>query len=474
MIRIANRLRARRIGREEGAALVTAVVMGFIFAILAISVFAIAYYEYGQVTYRDQSASAFWLADAAIEHAKGEIFLDTLWAAGFDSIARAEGWYSLSVSETTFEGNPATYLYAQGFVPRPGGGYVERDIEVFADVGPSLMEFALFSMHDIEARGTPGVCGLVHANGDVDDGGNSFDELADSCEGRGDHISDGFVVYPPGMRTEPAYYPGTTYYYVLGELVHADGPGNAWIASANLAGASPTDTLWLRTGLPVRKVDQVSTTYSANPPRLSFDFAGPAQIAAMFDWATGSCFLSTAAGDSNVIVNFGEHLLGGTAWKTDLDFHDNPAYDEPILSSVFNTRYTSADTSLIALTDSINWDGGNTELSIVNFLPENGIALLIHSIAMSGPAQILIGSPTQPAVFYITGSITGNFNANGDIYGTTIVLGEIDRITGTVDFHYDPDFQENLPPYLQPFWPEPPPGHVEILLWREVPPKYGS
>jgi hypothetical protein len=455
---------------DSGAALLITIVLGLILAVLGIAVFSLAFYEMNQTTYRDQSASAFWLADAAIEHAKGEIFLDTLWTAGFDSVARGEGWYNLIVSDTLFEGEPATYWYAQGYVPRGAGGFVERDIEVFADVGAALMEFALFSMTYIEARGTPGVCGLVHANEEVDDGGNSFIELADSCRGRGDHISDGFVVYPPGMRTEPAYYPNTTYYYVLGQPAHGAGAGLAWIANADTTGADPADTLRLRNGLLVARVDTIPTVYTAT--RLQFAFLDAAAINDLFHWSTGRCSLDTAKGDSVVIVNFGEYIAGGTPWVTNLDFDDAPAYPAPIRSSIFNTRYLSADTSLVALTDSINWIGGNNVFSHLKILPENGITLLIHAIDMAGPAQIEFGSPTQPGVVYITGSITGNFNANGNIYGTTIVLGKCDRITGTVDFHYDPDFQENLPPYLVPFWPTPPPGHVKVLLWREVPPRY--
>ena len=69
--------------------------------------------------------------------------------------------------------------------------------------------------------------------------------------------------------------------------------------------------------------------------------------------------------------------------------------------------------------------------------------------------------------------ITGSFGANGNVYGTTIVLGSIDKLTGNIDFHYEPGYKPNLPPYLQPFWQNSS-GHLEVLLWREVKPRYQS
>ncbi len=490
--------------RDEGMALITVVILGLIFSILGFTLFAMATFEFNQATYRDQSASAFWLAEAAIEHAKGEVFKHIKWEAGFDSVPRAEGWYNLAVSDTTYNGKDVTYWYAQGYVPRPGGGFVERDIEVFADLGPSGFEYALFSMHDIECTGNVLVCGLVHANEEIDAGGNCFDfgpqGAPDSCRGGVENISQEFEVLPPGMRTEPSFYPNTTYYYVVGDPNAGPGPGQARIVRA----LTPITPVWadstqvgvtlvtIRTpstadndirGI-VRSTldasDGVGVVYGGGT-QISYNFPSTAAINTMFNWAAGKCTLDTrwnGTPDQNdyVIVNFGEYeteVSPSKAFRSNVDFHDSPSYAAPIQSSVFNTRYTTSDFSLEALTDSINWEGGNTKLSTVSFQPENGLALLIHAIDMSGPAQIEIGTPAKPAVFYITGSITGNFNANGNIYGTTIVLGRIDQLTGNVDFYYQSGYQTNLPPYLQPFWQNPS-GHAEILVWREVPPKYRS
>jgi hypothetical protein len=463
-------------------ALLMVIMLGLVFSVLAITLFAMASYEYDQVTYRDQSASAFWLAEAAIEHAKALIFIDSLWSAGFDSVPKAEGWYSLTISDTNYAGSAARVFDAQGFVPRATGGYVERRIEYVARITPPAWDFALFAMGYIEARGNPDVCGRVHSNGNIDDGGSSLDQLSDSCVGGdGDYMSEGFVVIPPAMVTEPSFYPATTYYYVVGNPA---GAGPAWIVEPD-----PSGLYTLGSGITVRRElathggaqDNITATYTTagGNPYVEFEFLTTAAISGVFDWTTGKCNRNAAAGDTNVIVNFGEFIAAGPSvpspapvFRSNIRIDDNPAYDAPILSSLFNTRYISSDTSEVARTTTTNWTGGNTVLSHAMFLPENGIALLIHDMYDTGPAQIEIGTPDKPAVFYITGSLTGNINANGNVWGTTIVLGVIDRLDGNINFHYDPDFQDALPPYLQPSFWTPSHGLVETLLWREVPPKY--
>ncbi len=492
--------RRGRDSRDEGMALITVVILGLIFSILGFTLFAMATFELNQTTYRDQSASAFWLAEAAIEHAKGEVFKHIQWDAGFDSVPRAEGWYNLTVSDSTYNGKDVTYWYAQGFVRRPDGRFVERDIEVFADLGPAGFEYALFSMHDIIAGGNAGVCGLVHANGEVDNGGNSFDpQLDDSCRGGEENITEDFEVLPPGMRTEPAFYPNTSYYYIVGDPAAGPGPGQVWILRA----LTQTGPVWADSLLPgavlhsirsgnggvgdiramvvgtLDATDGPSVVYGGNS--VSYRFKNPTDLNNVFHWTTGKCkrdirWDGTPDENKYVIVNFGEYVDRTTPKFANLDFDDNPAYDAPIQSSVINTRYSPpgvGDFSLTSLVETANWFGGNNVLSHVKFVPENGLALLIHNITMSGPAQIEIGTPAKPAVFYLTGSITGSFSANGNIYGTTIVLGTIDKLVGTIAFHYEPGYQLNLPPYLQPFWQNPS-GHAEILFWREVPAKYQS
>ncbi|MCI0637284.1 MAG: hypothetical protein L0206_25715, partial [Actinobacteria bacterium] len=284
-------------------ALVAVVIMGLVLTILGMTLFGMATYEYNQATYRDRSASAFWLAEAAIERAKGGIFRSQHWSVGFDSIASGEGWYKLAIGDTTIYGDSARYIFAQGFVPRAAGGYVERAIEVFGAVGAAAFEYALFSMNDIEARGNPGVCGLVHANGEVDDGGSALDQLADTCRGGyDDYVSEGFVVIPPAMRTPAQYYPFHSYYYVVGEPGHAPGAGRALVYRALTPGAAVcADSLaigavleTIRDGTRVMLKDSLDALQDGVPvlytvDRVSYGFLTTAAIDKTFHWTAGEC-----------------------------------------------------------------------------------------------------------------------------------------------------------------------------------------
>ena len=209
--------------------------------------------------------------------------------------------------------------------------------------------------------------------------------------------------------------------------------------------------------------------YTGGGSEITWQFDATAEIAQYFNQSTGIFKLDTDANDQDVIVNFGEYLEGTAPRVTNLQFVDNVNYDAPIVSTVINTRYMSADTSAIARTDSINWDGGNTDLSQVMFIPTNGLALLVHTVDTPGDAKVYMGTIDNPALFYVTGCIN-RFNANGALYGTTIVLGNITDMRGTPGFWFDPGYIENLPDYLQQQFGSS--GFAEVLFWRELPPSY--
>lgn len=454
-------------------ALVSVIILGFIFTILGLTLYSMAKYEFGQATRRDQSGSAFFLADAAIEHAKAEIFNDILWSAGFDSVASGEGYYSLAVTDSSFEGEPATHLYARGFVPLPGGGFVERDVEVFAERIAAALQCAIYSQNEIHTNGNVGVCGCVHGNVIIDAGGSSLEAPGDCAESGG--LTDGFEVVPPVLRTHPDYYPNTTYYYVVGKKM-------APFDEVLVVRPDPTGPLTMRDGVTtVRQVASIPAgaggaiaQYMAGNV-IDYQFDDTAEIAAMFDWTTGICLLDVGEGDTDVVVNFGEYLKDGPGYRSDLEFEDNNTYDSPVLSTIFNTRYTGADTmNVAALTDSANWTGGNNQLKQIELRPQNGIALGIHTIDMPGPAKIQVGTDEEPALVYVTGSIT-KLNANGYLYGTTIVLGDITSMNGNVDFYYDGGYVDQLPPYLLDSWDwSGISGALTVRVWREPVPLYTS
>ena len=369
--------RPRRRSDERGMALVAVVFLGMLFTIMGLAVFALSGYEYGQATQRDDSGSAFWFADAAIEHAKAEIFNDITWDAGFDSVSLSgtdEGYYSLAIGDTVYDGEPATWMFARGFIRRPGAGVVERDVEVFARVSPAGFLYALFSMDSINTTGNVGVCGLVHGNDLIDDGGSSLGAPNDSsCEAE-TVLSDSFEVIPPGIRTEPSFYPNTTYYYVVGKpsgpydrvIILRARVGGAWVVRGGITADSVGFMLDENGG-------NARVNYSG--ATIVYQFANTANVNAMFNQTTGVCSLRT--GDNTVIVNFGEHLQGSAvSWISDLKLGDTNSFPNPVQSTVINTRYiensSPQDVSIEALTNTDNWAGGNFEFQQIQMIPTNG------------------------------------------------------------------------------------------------------
>jgi hypothetical protein len=450
-----------------------------LFTIMGLAVFALSGYEYGQATQRDNSGSAFWLADAAIEHAKAEIFNDITWDAGFDSVSLSgtdEGYYSLEVSDMVYNGEDVTRLYARGFVRRPGGISVERDIEVFAKIEPAALQYALFSMNCIDAGGDVEVCGRVHGNECVEAGGNSFNQ-PNACNFESE-LTDSFVVIPPGIRTEPQFYPGHTYYYVVGKKngLPAD---SVWVFVPDAV--NWTDNIRTAGGIRVRKVASIQcgsgTQYLASyfgngkgGPNAGIDYRfNTAKINLYLDQANGLFKRDVGAGDQGVVVNFGEFLNGAPSRVADLDLDDAPAYPAPIVSTIFNTRFVGPDTMITDLVDTDNWTGGVTTFRNICFAPTNGFAIAVHSANLPGNANILMGTPLFPCLFYVTGDMDP-FNADGELFGSTIVLGDVDRLNGGPNFNYDPNFIDNLPDYLQQQYGSS--GFTEVLFWREVPPVY--
>lgn len=451
--------------RERGVALLTVLILGLVFSILGLSIYSMATYEWGQTKFRDDSGSAFWLAEAAIEHAKGELFNDITWDSGFAAPETlGEGTYTLAFVDTTVGVSPAARMYARGFVPKPGGGSTERDVEILATVFPAAFEYAIFSMHDIHTTGNMGVCGRVHANEDLIIDGSSMDP-PDSC-GADTTKTSGFTITPPTIRTEPDYYGLGTYYFVVGKPA-AGVQDSVWIVTPDPAGA-----LTIRTGVKVRYVASMKVAnYNAGP--IAYDF-NTAKATSLFDWTTGICKRDTAGADLYVVVNFGECLNVGPQRLSNLSFNA----DVTIKSTIVNTRYIAyPDTSLTGLLNTANWSGGNlSNLQKIIVQPASGIAIIAHNFNDTGVSNISIGTPANPAVFYLTGDMNG-VNANGNFYGTVVVLGSIGNtspIKGNADFWFNNGYRVNLPPYLNGFWTPGTSGVAEIIYWREPPPLYTS
>jgi hypothetical protein len=139
------------------------------------------------------------------------------------------------------------------------------------------------------------------------------------------------------------------------------------------------------------------------------------------------------------------------------------------VSTIFNTRYIGPDTEIGSLVDTENWAGGVTTFREIAFEPTNGFAIAVHAAELPGAANIRMGTPQFPCLFYVTGNMDP-FTGNGELFGSTIVLGDVDQLTGNPDFNYDPNFIDLLPDYLQQQYGSS--GFTDVLFWREIPPQY--
>ena len=199
---------ARRLrSGQQGMALMTVLVFSFIFVLGVAAFFTVAAYEANRAEISEHSTRAFFLADGAIERAKGELLFDGRWDTGYAWTNSDGGRYRLAVSDTVFQGATRTKFYAEGQFHRN-----KRDVEVIANIVPPGYEIAILILGDIDIKGNICLDGGAHANGTITGGGHF------TCGGTYD---EGYIVKPPVVYTEPDSFPGATYYYVTAERVGA-------------------------------------------------------------------------------------------------------------------------------------------------------------------------------------------------------------------------------------------------------------
>jgi hypothetical protein len=336
----------------------------------------------------------------------------------------------------------------------PSGPYRSPDLPAEDDNVPSRAPgFALFSMGSIEASGNVDVCGRVHANIDVAGGGSAFD-APDSCEG-GVTVSDSALILPHWIKTQPRYYPNTTYYYVVGKPAGTD---SVWICRAHSDGplrirsGNGVRVAWLR-AVAAGTGGNALVRYST-PDKITYQFTDNTRLDTYFNQITG--VFARDAGDETVIVNFGEYLDGASARTADLVIGDSNSLGAPVRSTIINTRFVGIEATQSALVESDNWVGGTTEFRTVEFGPLNGIGFIAHNIDSPSNSAVRLGSAPWPSVLFLTGDIV-RFNANGSVVGSVVTLGDM-VFTGGPDFWFEGSFEGSLPDYLRGFW-----GPVVIL-----------
>lgn len=330
--------------------------------------------------------------------------------------------------------------------PAPQDSGARKQAAFHLEVSPPDRGYAILSVGLLRAAGNVSACGRIHSNVAIDRLGSALEAPGDCPDSL--ILTEGFTVIPPSVRTDPALYPKTTYYFVV---PHPE-PSlqRAWIVKS-----SPAGDLTLRTGIKASLVD--SLAISRLGAFVNYSFQNPVAIAAMFDWDIGKCCLDRVGGDEHVIVNFGEYLLESPATFANVDLQDGPNRQTPLRSTIVNTRYRGLSLGRAALVDSSNWEGGGIALRQVSFRPTNGIAVIAQSIQVSGISDLEVGTTNEPAILYVTGSISGNWNLTGCLVGSTIVLGSVNRVSGNAEFRGDSGYEAVLPPFLGRFWHADPP-----------------
>ena len=423
---------------QRGMAMITVLIFSLVFIIGMLAFFTVAGYEANQAEVREHTTRAFFLADGAIERAKGELLRDGRWDDGYAWTNADGGRYKLTVSSTTWQGQPASRFYAESVFGRS-----KRDVEVFADISPPGFGIAILALGSITTRGNVSLVGHAHANGDMD--GNHFVPGSGTFDGE-------YVLTPPPAFTEPDSFPGATYYFVTAERVPSktlfvkDRNGDT-LASFPFGTSPHSEITW-----DINNANVLTFDYKLNGP-------GPHAL----DDSLG-VFIRQGA-DSAVVINFGQ----GTPTKhvaTNLIVQASGNVAATIKPTIINARFTGTTNE-----DRLNkgfWVGGEIDLkTATTFAPRLCVSGIFKRLDKT-TAQAAIGTPSRPCLTYIMGDVdwsAGQFT----MYGTLIALGNM-LFGGGTNLNYDSGFISCLPPSFRDNWPAGTSGSMKVLEWREPPP----
>ncbi len=163
--------------------------------------FAMASYETKAAMYGEDTAEAFYLADAGIELVRSELLNEGTWRGPVPQTALGAGTYFVNTVDSVYAvtGDSALYVYSEGHVRR-----ATRAVEAWFNVEPPEQATAMVVMEDLEAKGNLCIEGHVHVNGDADFGHHDVHLTAAAPTAR-DSTS-----FRPVIYTEPEYYPNST------------------------------------------------------------------------------------------------------------------------------------------------------------------------------------------------------------------------------------------------------------------------
>jgi hypothetical protein len=423
--------------RSEGYALMGAMVFMVVLMIAGAAFFGIGASETRGALKRQRSSEAFYLADGALERARAKLLQDRTWRTGWSHVQAGHGSYDLSIADTTCAGvDDAVELTATGDVRG-----ARRRIEALAEVPPTYLGLPLLIGGNGDVTGNLCLSGQAHFNGHA----------------MGPHITcggtytEGFVVTPPPIYTDPAHFPNTTYYYVRGNVIAGQAYGRIYNAAGANISAMLGDSL---TGGIV--------TYNATTKTFTYSFDTTARINAYFDDASG--VFSRAPGTTAVVVNFGEPPVmnpPGNEGVAAVVF-DGPSAS--ILTTVINTRFNGV--SEAERVNPSKWLGALFTVKQVTWEPACGIAMIAYDFQKQGNALVQVGTATWPALLYVTHTVPV-LNSNFVLVGSLICLGDF-HCTGGPNITFDGGFVPNLPDYLTEDWTPGVSGTMKVLSWREV------
>ena len=444
-----------RASAERGFALLTVLIFALIVGIAGLAFFAMVSYENRNALYRQHSSEAFYLADGAIEQARAKLLEDMTWRGPIPVTPLGNGTYNLTATDSTWvDGDDALYLYAEGHVAD-----ADRAVEAWVRVRPAAGENFIVMNDMISSHGNLCLNGHVHVNGDADFGSN---DVHLKCGGT---YTEGFPIYPPPAHTEPEYFPNSTYYYVYADPITKS---DVYVYKFD---KTLGDTVNVTAQVGDLKATGVFRWDNASS-RFVYDFSGkihsvpghPYAWKYYFDSHTGKFAMDTAAGDSSVVVNFGD-VYGPPYYVSDLFFKQQPG-DPPIEATIIDTRFIGASEEDRIL--SKKWTGGAVRFGgSAAFAPRNCIALVIHDVDF-GNARVQLGTPSNPALTYITKDVV-KVNGQLAVEGTMIVLHDFFN-TGGPDITFNPAFLTCMPPQWSQLFGEGS-GIMVVLEWKEIPVK---
>jgi len=218
----------------------------------------------------------------------------------------------------------------------------------------------------------------------------------------GGPLSGGFQLKPPVTYTEPSHFPDATYYYVvLAPTPTVDGRAFARIFDRN------ANDITSAVG------DSLVGIVETGKKGVVYDFRGPGAMERAFDPASGVFRLDGGAGQTSVVVNFGEVIAPYPAHIGDVLLG---GFDRPLTATIVNTRFTGAsDEQRLQWR---YWSGGRTELgNNLVLAPANRVGVIAHDLLL-GASPVTAGTDAAPALLYVT--------HDGEFRGRTAAAGQID------------------------------------------------